>query len=71
MNKDTKIIKAVCSVVGIIAVMLVIGLVGGLENDAISCNAFIKAETVCIILLYLSIKGIDAMERIDEGRKVR
>lgn len=69
MNKDTRIIKAVCGIVGFIMVMLIIGLVGGYERDVISLVTFIKLEAVYIILLYASIKGIDIMEQIEAGRK--
>lgn len=69
MNKDTKIIKAVCGIVGFIMVMLIIGLVGGYERDTVSLVTFVKLEAIYIILLYVSIKGIDIMEQIEAGRK--
>lgn len=69
MNKDTRIIKAICGTVGFVMVMLIIGLVGGYERDTVSLVTFVKLEAIYIILLYASIKGIDIMEQIEDSRR--
>lgn len=69
MNKDTKIIKVACGIVGFVMVMLIIGLVGGYERDVVSLATFVKLEAIYIILLYASIKGIDIMEQIEDSRR--
>ena len=69
MNKDTKIIKTICGIVGLVAILLVAGFVGGYENDTVSTGVFLKAEAVCNILLYASIRVIDKMQQIEDGRE--
>lgn len=71
MNKDTKIIKTICYIVGLVSFFLIAGLVGGYEKDAIGMVAFIKAEAVCNILLYVSIRVIDIMQQIEDGREMK
>ena len=71
MNKDTKIIKAVCGIVWVLSFVLIVGLVGGMENNDISLSAFLKLEAVCVVTLYASYAGIRKAEQIEDGRKVR
>lgn len=71
MNKDTKIVKVICGIVWVLSFVLIIGLIGGMENNAISLSAFLKLEAVCVITLYTSYAGIRKAEQIEDGRKVR
>lgn len=69
MNKDTKIVKAICAIIGLICVFCIFGILGGSERGTISDKNFWIWETICNILLLVSIKIIDIMEQIEDGRQ--
>lgn len=68
MNKDTKMIKVICAVIGILAVIASIGLVGGLELDRIGYMRCVKAEVICFVLIFVSVRLVIAMNNIEQGR---
>ena len=69
MNKDTKIIKIISFIVGLISFLAIILLVEAFEVDFVTDIDFIKYSFICTLLMYLSIRTIDLAERIEDGRK--
>lgn len=68
-NKDTKIVKIICVIVGVISMFIVIGLIGGLENDAISMLDFIQAQFITWFIFAMSVIGWYKMEQIEDKRE--
>lgn len=69
MNKDTRIVKVICAIVGFVCAFCIFGILGGNERGTISDRDFWIWEIICNILLLVSIKIIDIMEQIECGRK--
>ena len=68
MNKDTKIIKLICEIIGIISIILVIGSVGGLEQNTLTILGFFKWQLGAWLAFILSIVGWYKMQAIEDGR---
>ena len=69
MNKYIKIIKSVCAAISIVSLMIIIGVMGSFENDAVTAWTFIKTEIICIALFFMALKAMDKLERIKNAKK--
>lgn len=68
MNKDTRIIKFLSVVIGIAAIILSIGSVGGLEQNTMSIKNTCICQVMSWIMFLFAIKTWDRMKFIEEGR---
>ena len=68
MNKDTRIIKFLSVVIGIAAIILSIGSVGGLEQNTMSIKNTCICQVMSWLMFLISVKTWDKMEIIEEGR---
>ena len=68
MNRDTRIIKFLSVVIGIAAIILSIGSVGGLEQNTMSIKSTCICQLLSWLMFLISVKTWDKMEIIEEGR---
>lgn len=69
MNKDTKIVKAICTAVCFVSLLAAVCIHGYNKQGAVSELNFWIWETVCFVLMLVSVEICDKMDEIEDGRQ--
>lgn len=72
---STKVAKNICQIIGVLAAFLIVGIVGGIENDTMSFMqgiAFLVIDTATIVLSLVGYSFVDFVEyELKEEAKMR
>ena len=69
MNKDTKIVKAVCIFMCFASLLVVVLIHGYNKQGVVSELNFWVWETVCFVIMLASTEIYDKMDEIEDGRE--
>ena len=69
MNKDTKIVKAVCIVMCFIGFLAVICIASSARRGNMSELNFWIWYTICFVIMLASVEIYDKMDEIEDGRE--
>ena len=69
MNKDTKIVKAVCIFMCFASLLVVVLIHGYNKQGVVSELNFWIWYTVCFVIMLASIEVYDKMDEIEDGRE--
>lgn len=71
MNKDIKICQFICKIIGVISIFLIIGTIGGLEENTLSIIGFLSWQLASWLGFTLSLIAYYKLQSIEDGRLSR
>ena len=69
MNKDTKIVRAVCVILCFVGLFAAVLIHGYNKQGVVSELGFWVWETVCFVIMLASTEIYDKMDEIENGRE--